>query len=197
MPRGARRQADGHRAQFCRPIVFAAPVRNLPEHQNAVTGWRRRRLQGRVRLSSDWGKRSLLANVMLPIAIICIPLITPRAANSADLLIGPTLQKKILLRNCLSCIGAYASIPTCSCLNCSASRRPDTSRRLAFGGNAFAIYGSSLGSYCDRRRQWSDTDNPKKPAPVCDPLLERAIKAKMNEDALAATSPEAWGTRFH
>jgi hypothetical protein len=32
---------------------------------------------------------------------------------------------------------------------------------------------------------------------VCDPLLERAFKAKMNEGALAAISPEAWVTRFH
>jgi hypothetical protein len=37
----------------------------------------------------------------------------------------------------------------------------------------------------------------KKPAPVCDPLLERAFKVKMNEGALAAISPEAWVTRFH
>jgi Methyltransferase domain len=37
----------------------------------------------------------------------------------------------------------------------------------------------------------------KKAAPVCDPLLERAFKAKMNEGALEAISPEAWVTRFH
>lgn len=37
----------------------------------------------------------------------------------------------------------------------------------------------------------------KKPAPVCDPLLTRAFKQKMNEGALAAISPEAWVTRFH
>jgi hypothetical protein len=37
----------------------------------------------------------------------------------------------------------------------------------------------------------------KKPAPVCDPLLERAFKQKMNEGALAAISPEAWVTRFY
>jgi len=37
----------------------------------------------------------------------------------------------------------------------------------------------------------------KKPAPVCDPLLMRAFKQKMNEGALAAINPEAWVTRFH
>ena len=37
----------------------------------------------------------------------------------------------------------------------------------------------------------------KKPAPECDPLLERAFKQKMNEGALEAISPEAWVTRFH
>ena len=37
----------------------------------------------------------------------------------------------------------------------------------------------------------------KKQAPVCDPLLERAFKVKMNEGALAAISPEAWVTRLH
>jgi hypothetical protein len=37
----------------------------------------------------------------------------------------------------------------------------------------------------------------KKPAPMCDSLLERAFKQKMNEGALASISPEAWVTRFH
>lgn len=37
----------------------------------------------------------------------------------------------------------------------------------------------------------------KKPAPVRDPLLERAFKQKVNEGALATRSPEAWVTRFH
>ena len=37
----------------------------------------------------------------------------------------------------------------------------------------------------------------KKSAPVCDPLLTRAFKQKINEGALAAISPEAWVTRFH
>jgi SAM-dependent methyltransferase len=37
----------------------------------------------------------------------------------------------------------------------------------------------------------------KKAAPVCDPLLMRAFKQKMNEGALTTISPEAWVTRFH
>jgi hypothetical protein len=37
----------------------------------------------------------------------------------------------------------------------------------------------------------------KRPEPVCDPLLERVFKAKMNEGELSAISPRVWVTRFH
>jgi len=48
----------------------------------------------------------------------------------------------------------------------------------------------------------TDADGPmlvirKKPAPVCDPLLERAFKEKLNAGTLDGIDPDAWVTRFH
>jgi hypothetical protein len=48
----------------------------------------------------------------------------------------------------------------------------------------------------------TDADGPKlvirkKPAPVCDPLLERAFREKLIAGAFDLIDPDAWVTRFH